>query len=177
MYICHFPISNWIFDKIMIHIISIQSFINAPLLVIEIIGVGIFIPPRHADDTKYPGSDRVKHILSRCSVSLQQGRYRWRHDQTLAVIAHHLELSLNTQRGRKTTNNTINFVKAGQHKPVLDVGIIHTTNDWQMLVDLRRKLVIPPDIAVTTLRPDIVIISRSSSNILIAVRVNSTLRR
>ena len=36
----------------------------------------------------------LKHILSECSVSLQQGRYRWRHDQTLAVIAHHLELSL-----------------------------------------------------------------------------------
>ena len=66
----------------------------------------------------------------------------------LAVIAHHLELSLNKQRGKKPTNNTINFVKAGQYKPVLDVGIIHTANDWQMLVDLRRKLVIPPDIAV-----------------------------
>ena len=44
----------------MIHIISIASFINAPLLVIEIIGVGFFIPPRHAGDTKYPRSDRVK---------------------------------------------------------------------------------------------------------------------
>ena len=42
----------------------------------------------------------LKHILSGCSVSLQQGRYRWRHDQTLAVIAHHLELSLNKQRGK-----------------------------------------------------------------------------
>ena len=109
----------------------------------------------------------LKHILSGCSVSLQQGRYRWRHDQTLAVIAHHLELSLNKQRGKKPTNNTINFVKAGQYKPVLDVGIIHTANDWQMLVYLRRKLVIPPDIAVTTLRPDIGIISRSSRNILL----------
>ena len=45
MYICHFPISNWIFEKIMIYITSIPSFINAPLLVIEIIGVGFFIPP------------------------------------------------------------------------------------------------------------------------------------
>ena len=86
----------------------------------------------------------LKHILSGCSVSLQQRHYRWRHDQTLAVIDHHLELSLNKQRWRKT-NNTINFVKAGQHKPVL--------------------VVISPDIAVTTLRPDIVIISRSSRNI------------
>ena len=45
MYICHFPISNWILDKIRIYIISIPSFRNAPLLVIEIIGVGFFIPP------------------------------------------------------------------------------------------------------------------------------------
>ena len=45
MYICYFPISNWIFDKLMIYIISIPSCINAPLLVTEIIGVGFFIPP------------------------------------------------------------------------------------------------------------------------------------
>ena len=60
MYVNHFSISNWIFNKIMIYIISIPSFINAPLLVIEIIGVGFFIPRRHASGTKYPGSDRVK---------------------------------------------------------------------------------------------------------------------
>ena len=45
MCICHFPISNWIFDKLMIYIISIPSCINAPLLVTEKIGVGFFIPP------------------------------------------------------------------------------------------------------------------------------------
>ena len=44
MYKCHFPISNRIFDKIMIYIISMPSFINAPLLIIEIIGVGLFVP-------------------------------------------------------------------------------------------------------------------------------------
>ena len=69
-------------------------------------------------------------------------RLLWRHDQTLAVIAHHLELSLNKQLGNKTTNKTINFVKVGQHKPVLEVGIIHTANDWQMPVDLRRTFMV-----------------------------------
>ena len=65
------------------------------------------------------------------------------------------------------SNNTLASITLGRVKPVLDVGIIHTANDWQMLVDLRRKLVISPDIAATTLRPDIVIISRSSRNILL----------
>ena len=60
MYICHFPIPNWIFDKLMIYIISIPSCIKAPLLVTEIIGVGFLYHPRHSGDTKYPGSDRVK---------------------------------------------------------------------------------------------------------------------
>ena len=60
MYICHFPFANWIFHKIMIYIISVPSFINAPLLVIEIIGWAFLYHPRHAGDTKYPGSDRVK---------------------------------------------------------------------------------------------------------------------
>ena len=45
MYKCHFPISNWIFDKTMLYFICIPSYINAPLLSIEIIGVGFFIPP------------------------------------------------------------------------------------------------------------------------------------
>ena len=68
MYICHFPISNWIFDKLMIYIISIPSCINAPMLVNEIIGVGFFIPPRHSGDTKYPGSDRVNHEFCRSNM-------------------------------------------------------------------------------------------------------------
>ena len=61
MYVNHFPISNWIFNKIIIYIISIPSFINSPLLVIEIIGVGFLYHRRHASGTKYPGSDRVKY--------------------------------------------------------------------------------------------------------------------
>ena len=54
MYVNHFPISNWIFNKIMIYIISIPSFINALLLVIEIIGVGFFIPPPARKRYKIP---------------------------------------------------------------------------------------------------------------------------
>ena len=37
------------------------------------------------------GRGTMAHILSGCKTALQQGRYRWRHDQVLAVLADSLE--------------------------------------------------------------------------------------
>jgi len=37
------------------------------------------------------GRGTTAHILSGCKTALQQGRYRWRHDQVLAVLADSLE--------------------------------------------------------------------------------------
>ena len=39
--------------------------------------------------------------------------------------------------------------------------------DWKMLADIGRQLVFPPEIATTTLRPDMVLWSRSLNNVFI----------
>ena len=61
------------------------------------------------------GKGTLNHILSGCDVALAQGRYRWRHDQVLKVLAcwFHQEVnSANKRRGRN--RKWINFVKQGE---------------------------------------------------------------
>lgn len=63
----------------------------------------------------------------------------------------------------------IRFVKQGQKtaKSVKDqTGVLATANDWQIQVDLRRKLVFPQEIYATNLRPDIVIWSCATKQVL-----------
>ena len=63
----------------------------------------------------------IQHILSGCSVSLQQGRYRWRHDKVLKQIyeqvTYHINKRVNNPK-RSTRNNNIkiNFVAPGKKK-------------------------------------------------------------
>jgi hypothetical protein len=70
-----------------------------------------------ADDPNCPLCGRpanLKHIMSGCPTALQKGRYRWRHDQTVAVIAHHLQLALNKQSKQEPCKRYATFVKAGE---------------------------------------------------------------
>ncbi len=43
------------------------------------------------------GKGTMAHILSGCKIALTQGRYRWRHDKVLAVLADILEQERNNQ--------------------------------------------------------------------------------
>ena len=57
----------------------------------------------------------LQHILSSCPKALGDGRYRWRHDQALKVIANKVTKAMvasNHQPGKKLKQ--INFVKAGE---------------------------------------------------------------
>ena len=65
----------------------------------------------------------------------------------------------------------INFVKEGQKVPATKQtrGILHTSETWEMRIDLGRKLVFP-EVVQTTLRPDIVIWSERSKK-LVAVEL------
>ena len=53
----------------------------------------------------------IQHILSGCSVSLQQGRYRWRHDKVLKQIYEQVTYHFKNKRvnnpKRSTRNNDI----------------------------------------------------------------------
>lgn len=111
----------------------------------------------------------LEHILSSCRVSLTEGRFRWRHDQVLARLADGLE----KERKRKGTEahdkgpHFISFLRSGEKVGMEDrgAGILGMAKGWEMRVDLGRQLKFPEEIAVTSLRPDIVLWSQSTKQV------------
>ncbi|XP_060071428.1 uncharacterized protein LOC132551319 [Ylistrum balloti] len=64
------------------------------------------------------GRGTIAHILSGCRVALQQGRYRWRHDQVLAALADILEKERRHKRSLiEPRKPHIQFVRAGEKGP------------------------------------------------------------
>ena len=113
----------------------------------------------------------LNHILSACRVALHQGRYRWRHDLVLKEIASVVE-------DRRKQNNIspwkkkkwIKFVKTGENrKPAARStevdSYLSTARDWKLKVDLQRRLVVPPHIMETTLRPDMLLVSERTKQL------------
>ncbi|XP_061116493.1 NACHT, LRR and PYD domains-containing protein 3-like, partial [Conger conger] len=128
----------------------------------------------HQEEAARPAS--LKHILAGCKVSLTQGRYTWRHNQVLKSLASTLEnkrvatnsLPLSASDPRQTTI----FVREGakvirSSSTPLEQGQLRLACDWKMLVDVGRQLVFPPEIATTTLRPDMVLWSPSRRKVFI----------
>ncbi|XP_066285629.1 uncharacterized protein [Branchiostoma lanceolatum] len=115
----------------------------------------------------------LSHILSGCPVALSQGRYRWRHDKVLRVLAVALEEESvkKRQRSRKGPQ-FIGFVKEGEAKngpkrKIEEGGIFATATDWAMQVDLDSKLVFQEEIVATRLRPDVVLWSKHTKQVIL----------
>ena len=111
----------------------------------------------------------LEHILSSCKVALQQGRYRWRHEQVLRTVAHTLEIERKNDRKQQSSGRFISFVRGGeQPKTTSDrretAGIFGGANDWTLMVDLEKKLVFPR-VVETRLRPDMLLQSSSSQKL------------
>lgn len=90
----------------------------------------------------------MAHILSWCKAVFAKGRYRWRHDKVLTVLADILK----QERTRKW-----------QHKRKLPLGItfdrvslLQYAQAWDLRIDLKRRLQFP-DVIHTTLKPDAVL--------------------
>ncbi|KAL0186294.1 hypothetical protein M9458_017964, partial [Cirrhinus mrigala] len=112
----------------------------------------------------------LKHILVGCKTSLTQGRYTWRHNQVLKCLADKLECKrvfINSQpvTNQKVLRHQPLFVREGDKRRVSpanqDPSALNAARDWQMRVDLDQRLIFPPEIATTALRPDIVLWSNS----------------
>ena len=107
----------------------------------------------------------IRHILSGCNVSLKQGRYTYRHNKVLRVLAHHIQSFINTNKVVSSGIKRIHFVKEGVkekkgRKP--DLGILHKAKDFVLDVDLDKQLRFPEHIARDVLkRPDMVLYSNS----------------
>jgi len=115
----------------------------------------------------------LSHLLSGCAIALGQGRYRWRHDRVLRVLAAALEEKRAQMSGRKQGSlKFVDFVKEGgkgqrRGKRAADdgLGILPTAGDWVLQADLDRKLIFPEEIAVTNQRPDVVIWSAKTRQV------------
>ncbi|KAK0144687.1 hypothetical protein N1851_016943 [Merluccius polli] len=71
---------------------------------------------------------------------------------------------------QQPARHSIAFIKAGerpQHRQRQVGGLLTTARDWQLKVDLGRQLTVPHTIAVTTLRPDLVLLSESTRQVVL----------
>ena len=98
--------------------------------------------------------------MSACPVALQQGRFRYRHDEVLKEISKHIDekrKQMNSSPWKKKKKK-IEFLKTGergkQSNPASTPpeSYFYTARDWSMRVDVGRKLVIPVHIMETSLR-------------------------
>ncbi|KAI8482700.1 hypothetical protein Bbelb_395800 [Branchiostoma belcheri] len=115
----------------------------------------------------------LKHILSNCSVALQQGRYTWRHNKALRQIAVTLEEVRKETAGTDSPLQPIQFVRSGQQPSGATSSRSRVGGGplcrgvWKMSVDLDRQLHFPSSICATTLRPDLVLWSEDLKSVLI----------
>ncbi|XP_019642873.1 PREDICTED: uncharacterized protein LOC109484090 [Branchiostoma belcheri] len=114
----------------------------------------------------------MAHILSSCKTALAQGRYRWRHDKVLTVLACSLEEARKRKRqGSTRPGSTIDFVREGERRTTTgrsrEVGnILEKAKTWELRVDLGRKLQFPK-VVQTKLRPDAVLWAEAEKKIVL----------
>ena len=112
-----------------------------------------------------------------------KGRYTWQHNSVLSAVRHRLNTfweQCSTQQATISTKEKaryIQFVRAGQsllapsnvtqRKPLASQAILLQASDWTFLYDLEGQLQFPVEAAVTALRPDVVLFSRSSKTIVL----------
>ena len=109
----------------------------------------------------------LNHILSGCKIALAQGRYKWRHDKVLHELALSVEKQVVVNSSVMATGRkVIHFVKEGQKKEQEgqkhNESYLSSAKDWKVSVDLDKKLKIPAEITLTNLRPDMILVSKSS---------------
>lgn len=112
------------------------------------------------------------HLCNCCkNILLSEGRYTWRHDQILSVLADSLEKARKRPPPKDKRLKFINFVRAGEREKTGSTGegrgLLGTAGDWQMRADLKTRMQFPTEVASTNKRPDIVIWSPSSRQVII----------
>jgi hypothetical protein len=115
------------------------------------------------------------HIQSSCKTALQQGRYKYRHDQVLAVLyaaVARKASSVSKAQVRTSSDDEVRFHAAGTRAPAPQrksaSTILDTACDWVLTCDLASlgpyTFPLP---GVTTLLPDLVLVSDATKQIVI----------
>ena len=105
-------------------------------------------------------------------MALTQGRYTWRHNQVLKVLAHLLETERKRKHaGQQQVQKFIKFVKSGDQPDdrkgtPQKLEVLASADDWEFRAEIGGKLTFP-EIVETTLRPDTVLFSRSKTKLIL----------
>ena len=119
----------------------------------------------------------LNHLLNLCPTALHQGRFTWRYDNIFRCMAKYVNLLLKVVNAGKIQNLTIkdkfiNFVKEGGKSkgwaPRPAAGVLHSANDWELKYDdALELLMLPIHIAQTSLRPDMVLFSNLTKQVIL----------
>ena len=157
----------------------------APLRISFLLRAAYDLLPSNANLTKWgktddptcplcQGKQTVEHVLSSCKVALSQGRYTWRHNQVLKEVA--LVLSTVKESAKPEEGKAMNFYTSGGKKfwpgTVMSVKTRKQTqacevNDWECSADLQGWKKHPDVISKSGMRPDIVLHSPSSRQLIL----------
>ncbi|GFS07036.1 polyprotein [Elysia marginata] len=115
----------------------------------------------------------TEHVLSSCKVALSQGRYTWRHNRVLQELASVISIAKG-QSNPPSLNFTIFTTEGGARKwcgrsntaSNQRKGLLDGCDDWEVSADLPEWDKHPEVIRRTTLRPDIVIHSPSTQQVI-----------
>ncbi|GFO33356.1 polyprotein [Plakobranchus ocellatus] len=128
------------------------------------------------DDPTCPlcqGRQTTEHVLSSCKIALSQGRYTWRLNKVLQELAS----VISTAKGQihpSSTSSTVFTTEGGVkkwHGGSITInthrkGLLDGCDDWVVSADLPEWERHPDVIRKTALRPDIVIHSASTQQII-----------
>ncbi len=86
-------------------------------------------------------------------------------------IAEAINKGIKDSRHTQAKAKAIHFIREGQ-KPEkasknCSVGLLSTARDWGMTVDLERQLKIPTHITQSKLRPDIILVSKATQQLIL----------
>ncbi|GFO18259.1 reverse transcriptase [Plakobranchus ocellatus] len=125
-----------------------------------------------------PGRQTTEHVLSSCKVALSQRRYTWRQNRVLQELAS----VISTAKGEihlSSTSSTVFTTEGGVkkwHGGLITIkthreGLLDGCDDWVVSADLPEWERHPDIIRKTALRPDIVIHSASTQQIMAELAV------
>lgn len=113
----------------------------------------------------------LNHILTGCPKALADGRYRWRHDKVLTEIGKWVEQQrVKANNKQSQPPGAIAFVRERDKArktsmPTRNLpSVLQRGCDWELSVGLKKRLVFSQDVVVTSLLPDMILLSRSTKN-------------
>ena len=114
----------------------------------------------------------LRRHLGACKIALHQGRFSFRHDKVLCELVVTLKKFISSYKPNKSSDiNFINFVTEGKKPKTAPrkcfLFILHPASEWNLRFDLDGILVVLVFLAVSTLRPDILLFSMSAKKVII----------